>query len=60
MEDLSLSRLIRQTRSLREKSETQLLMPSNKLLEPKQRFQGKGEQVQKVPQSIIGIRVMME
>ena len=43
VEELPLSRLIRQTRSLREKSETQLLMPLNRLLGPKQKPLGKGE-----------------
>ena len=60
MEDLSLSHLTPRIRSLKRRNETQLLMQLNKLLEPKQRFRGKGERVQKVPQSIFGIQVMME
>ena len=43
VEELPLSRLILQIRSPREKSETPLLMQSNKLLEPRQRPPGKGE-----------------
>ena len=60
MEDPSLSPLTPQIRSLKKRNEIQSLMQLNKLLEPKQRFRGKGEQVQKVPQSIFGIQVMME
>ena len=60
MEDLSLSHLTPQIRSLKSRNETQLLMQLNKLLEPKQRFRGKGERVQKILQSIFGIQVMME
>ena len=60
MEELPLSHLIPQIRSLRRRNETQLLMQLNKLLGPKQRFPGKGEQVWEIPQSIIGIPDMME
>ena len=60
MEEPSLSHPIPQIRSLKKRNKTPLLMQLNKLLEPKQRFLGKGERVQKIPQSIIGIQVMME
>ena len=42
-EELPLSRLILQIKSLRERNETQLLMRSNKLLGPRQRLQDGGE-----------------
>ena len=60
MEEPPLSHPIPQIRSLKGRNETQLLMQLNKLLEPKQRFRDKGERVPKIPQSIIGIQVMME
>ena len=60
MEEPSLSHLIPQIRSLKRRNETQLLMQLNKLLGPKQRSLDKGEQVQRIPQSIIGIQDMME
>ena len=40
---LPLSRLILQIKTLRERNETQLLMRSNKLLEPRQKLQDGGE-----------------
>ena len=43
MEEPPLSHPIPQIRSLIRRNETQLLMQLNKLLEPKQRFRGKGE-----------------
>ena len=43
VEELPLSRLILQIKSLRERNETQLLMRSNKLLEPRQKLQDGGE-----------------
>ena len=60
MEELLLRCHILQIRSLKKKNETQLLMQLNKLLGPKQRTLDKGEQVQRIPQSIIGIQDMME
>ena len=43
MEEPPLSHPIPQIRSLKRRNETQLLMQLDKLLEPKQRFRGKGE-----------------
>ena len=60
VEELPLSHLILQIKSLRERNETQLLMQSNKLLEPRQKPQDGGEGLWEIPQSIIGIQVMME
>ena len=60
VEELPLRCHTLQTRSLKKKNETQLLMQLSKLLGPKQRTLDKGEQVQRIPQSIIGIQDMME